>query len=230
MLDEPGDSVSQIATVTLHQPLTIRLELSNGFCMDYDIIDLFVHDTLGMHITTNQYRIQDSIYNQTDLALDLFSSDGFTNYMWFAEDTLGYPVNEFTDDQIQNTQVIPTQKQMVGVFALNPDNCYERDTVWLVIRRPIDVPYDVFTPNNDGKNDFWVIPFAEQYPDLEVFIFNRWGQQVFYSNPYGGDQFHMWDGTSQKNGKELPIGSYYYIIKINDGEQEPITGTVTIIR
>ena len=230
LLDVPGDSVSPATTFTLRQPVTFRLELSNGICMDYDLINLYMFDTLGMHITTEQYRILDSIYNQVGDPLDLFSTGGFTAYQWFALDTLGNDMSEFLTDNEQNTQVIPTQPQMVGVFALNPNSCYERDTVWLIIRQPINVPYDVFTPNDDGWNDFWRIPYAEQYPNLEVYIFNRWGQQVFYSKPYGTDQFHTWDGTSQKNGKRLPIGSYYYIVKPNDGEQEPITGTVTIVR
>jgi len=48
---------------------------------------------------------------------------------------------------------------------------------------------------------------------------------VFESN--GGVDFHVWDGTN--NGKELPVGTYYYIIDLNTGDV-PQTGPVTIIR
>ena len=37
-----------------------------------------------------------------------------------------------------------------------------------------------------------------------------------------------WDGTSL-NGVELPMDSYHYIIKLNDGFEEVI-GTITIVR
>ena len=40
-------------------------------------------------------------------------------------------------------------------------------------------------------------------------------------------EFTPWDGT--KDGNELPVGTYYYIIDLAD-QDEPITGPVTIIR
>ena len=155
--------------------------------------------------------------------MNLSATEGFIAYLWEALD-------DFNDDEIQNTILIPYNNQTITVTGTNYDRCYERDTVYYRIRNFISEIFDVFTPNNDGYNDYWIIPNALQYPDLEVFIFDRWGQQIFYSKPYGTDQFHTWNGKSQKNGNDLPIGSYYYIIKPNDGEQQPLTGTVTIVR
>jgi gliding motility-associated-like protein len=93
--------------------------------------------------------------------------------------------------------------------------------------REIDIIYSGFTPNEDGYNDTWHIPYAADYGDkFEVEIFNRWGERVFHSRGYGADQ--EWDGKFK--GKDLPIGTYYYIIKIHETSYEPITGAVTIIR
>jgi gliding motility-associated-like protein len=76
-------------------------------------------------------------------------------------------------------------------------------------------------------NDKWVIPHAVEYGDkIEVQVFNRWGQRLFYSKGYGGS--NEWDGTFK--GKPVPIGTYYYIITLDDGKTDPFTGTVTIIR
>ena len=76
-------------------------------------------------------------------------------------------------------------------------------------------------------NDKWVIPHAVEYGDkIEVQVFNRWGQRLFYSRGYGGS--NEWDGTYK--GKPVPVGTYYYIITLDDGKTEPFTGTVTIIR
>ena len=62
------------------------------------------------------------------------------------------------------------------------------------------------------------------YPNMEVTIFNRWGETIWRSErgyPV------PWDGRS--NGKALPIDSYHYIINLNNG-RKPVLGNVTIVR
>jgi len=54
-------------------------------------------------------------------------------------------------------------------------------------------------------------------------IFNRYGQLVFESKGYT----KPWDGTM--NGKQLPFGTYYYVIEPGNGRQ-PVTGYVTLIK
>jgi gliding motility-associated-like protein len=113
------------------------------------------------------------------------------------------------------------------VFAITDSGCVVTDSLHVVLARPISKLYSGFTPNGDGINDRWVIPHAVEYGDkIEVQVFNRWGERIFYSKGYGGS--NEWDGTFK--GKPLPIGTYYYIITLNDGKTEPFTGTVTIIR
>ena len=223
VLDNPDDYDLENVSITMRYPMIIRLTVTNYRCMDYDVINLFMFDTIGMYIETDAYRVADSIFDPEGKPLNLSAPDGYSDYLWLADD-------EFEDDEAQNAVLTPFADQDVMVIGTTPDRCYEWDTVFIVIQRPIGDIFDVFTPNDDGFNDYWNIPNALQYPHLEVLIFDRWGQQVFYSKPYGIDEYHTWDGKSQKNGKNLPIGSYYYIIKPNDGEQEPISGTVTIVR
>jgi len=82
-----------------------------------------------------------------------------------------------------------------------------------------------FTPNNDGKNDKWIIDYIDQFPDNTVEIFNRWGERLFYSKGYQVP----WEG--QYNGKPLPVGTYYFIIHLNHpAYPAPYTGPVTIFR
>ena len=82
---------------------------------------------------------------------------------------------------------------------------------------------NAFSPNGDGINDTWEIPFIKNYPSCTVEIFNRYGQKVFYSVGYS----KSWDG--KLNGHPLPVGTYYYIIKIN-AIPNPLSGSITIIR
>ena len=106
------------------------------------------------------------------------------------------------------------------------EGCHEYDSVRIVIRRPIII-YTGFSPNEDGVNDTWEIKNAEGYGDLiHIRVYNRWGEPVFESKGYGVSQ--EWDGT--RNGRPMPVGSYYYIIDVKDGKSEPYTGTVTILR
>jgi len=79
------------------------------------------------------------------------------------------------------------------------------------------------TPNGDGVNDTWNITNAGNYPKGNFEIYNRYGQRVFASRGYSA----LFDGL--KDGKELPVGPYYYVITLNIG-CPPITGSLSIIR
>jgi gliding motility-associated-like protein len=70
---------------------------------------------------------------------------------------------------------------------------------------------NLFTPNNDGYNDTWVVDFPGQVSDFELFIFDIAGSLVYHTTSYQND----WNGTS--NGKPLPEGTYYYLFKSSDG-------------
>ncbi|MEN9300042.1 MAG: hypothetical protein RLZZ429_2355, partial [Bacteroidota bacterium] len=88
-------------------------------------------------------------------------------------------------------------------------------------------PGNVFTPNGDGHNDFFDIKNIEQFPDNEVAVYNRWGNEVYKTKSYSR--------SNRFSGAGLPDGTYFYILKINHiGGQnagiEVVKGFVTIIR
>ena len=70
---------------------------------------------------------------------------------------------------------------------------------------------NVITPNGDGINDYLIFPCLASggYPENEIIIFNQWGDQVYRSYNYKND----WAGTY--NGKDLPVGTYYYVLFLN---------------
>ncbi len=80
----------------------------------------------------------------------------------------------------------------------------------------------LITPNGDGMNDYWYIPYIEEYGQVKVRVFNRFGKLVYKTDAYMND----WDGTS--NGKPLPEGSYYYIL--DTSERGIIKGVINIVR
>ncbi|GEO06568.1 hypothetical protein AAE02nite_42320 [Adhaeribacter aerolatus] len=81
-----------------------------------------------------------------------------------------------------------------------------------------------FTPNGDGINDTWAIKNLSQlYPRCKVSVYNRWGNLVFESVGYSWE----WDGTY--NTQKLPVGTYYYTIKLDD-TKPVLRKSVTIMR
>ena len=82
-----------------------------------------------------------------------------------------------------------------------------------------------FSPNNDGKNDFFYGD-GFGFTNYTLTIFDRWGEKIFVSN----DPEIGWDGTC--NGVESAIDVYVYQLSIVDIFNEPHTynGRVTLIR
>lgn len=101
-------------------------------------------------------------------------------------------------------------------------NCTVSDTVLVKVLLAPVIP-NIFSPNGDGINDTWAIQYLDSYPDCIVEIFDRGGQIVFKSTGYPAN----WNGT--RNGKPLPVGTYYYIINPKNG-RSTLSGSVTIIR
>ncbi len=87
----------------------------------------------------------------------------------------------------------------------------------------VEVP-TAFSPNGDGRNDFFTVPFIEFFPENSFTVINRWGDVVYTANPYQND----WAGTY--DGKPLPQGTYYYLLELNVNEYKAFKGPITILK
>ena len=84
---------------------------------------------------------------------------------------------------------------------------------------------NVITPNGDGLNDGLKIPCVDQLDfNSELRIFNRWGDEVFASTAYKND----WTGTS--NGRQLPAGTYFYLLRVGDDQNKCLQGYFQLVR
>lgn len=94
-----------------------------------------------------------------------------------------------------------------------PDQCSESTVILLVGDEDDCFVPTLFTPNNDGINDYLVIPCleAQRYPQNKIMVFNEWGDAVFTASPYQNN----WDGTV--SDQSLPVGTYFYILDFGDG-------------
>ena len=88
----------------------------------------------------------------------------------------------------------------------------------------ISIP-NAFSPNGDQLNDVF-IPKAANISDFEMYIYNRWGHLIFFTN----DLNRGWDG--KEYGKYVATGIYVYTIKYRDLEGKLLIkkGFINLIR
>lgn len=88
---------------------------------------------------------------------------------------------------------------------------------------------NLVTPDGDFHNDTWEIIGLDAFEEAEVEVYNRWGNMVYYASPYDTP----WDGTVNKGttidgeGK-VPVGTYFYIIRLNEGDKPDFKGYVEV--
>lgn len=117
----------------------------------------------------------------------------------------------------------------VTLFASASGQCQSTYTVAIIVKDGLGPVPEVVTANGDGKNDFFEIKgLYENYPQNKLDIFNRWGNLVYSSTPYKND----WNGTPNAAGKtgsnKLPVGTYYFILQLNDSNQTVFRGFVQL--
>jgi gliding motility-associated-like protein len=81
---------------------------------------------------------------------------------------------------------------------------------------------DVITPDGDGVNDNFEIKGIDKYPRNELFIYNRWGNEIYHSVDYKND----WFGTYK--GQPSPSGTYFYVLINRDNGRKLSVGYLTI--
>jgi len=144
------------------------------------------------------------------------------------EDTLDFhwtPADYLDDPDIKHPLCTPEKSITYTCYVETKQKCNATDSVKISVINDLFIP-TVFTPGNaDGRgtNDYWEIKGLQNYPDCIIRVYNLWGDLIFESVGYA----QAWDGKSGE--KELPTGSYYYIIKLN-AEEKPKTGNLLIIR
>ena len=105
-----------------------------------------------------------------------------------------------------------------------PDLCATA-TVFIKIGEDVDCEApNLVTPNNDGDNDAFIVPCLANHPGSAITFFNRWGDEVFRSDNYQND----WQGTYQ--GEQLPTGTYYYLLEVNDASGTVLNGFLFLQR
>ncbi|HRG00764.1 MAG TPA: PKD domain-containing protein, partial [Bacteroidia bacterium] len=153
--------------------------------------------------------------NFTDLST---GPNSIVNWYWAFGDS--------TAANTQNTQHIYTDQGDYSVLLVVKDmnGCIDSARKDITIILLPDVP-TAFSPNGDGQNDLFLVR-GGPFKDINVRIYNNWGQLIFETN----DQLEGWNGTF--NGTEQPVGVFVWVVEVEmfNGKKIKKTGDVTLLR
>ncbi len=114
----------------------------------------------------------------------------------------------------------------VTLIACNQYGCCDtaQGTVIVTPDNAFYIP-SAFHPKSDGNNRNFQ-GYGVGITEYEMTIFDRWGEQIFFSN----NLYNPWDGTL--NGVDCPQGVYVYYIKVtnNFAVSKEYKGSVTLVR
>ncbi len=183
-----------------------------------DMHNCFVSDSI--YLSVHALPVVDlgiDIYLCGDAGLILDAGDDGTVYSWS------------TGDRSQEITIYQGDRQVISVIVEDEYGCISMDTIVVdecnaeyYFR---DIPTAI-TPNGDGVNDLWNIEKLAAYTQAEVEIYDRWGTLVWKSEPGYSEP---WNGKN-KNGNEVPMDSYHFVITLNIGSKDRITGIITVIK
>ncbi|WP_167398308.1 T9SS type B sorting domain-containing protein [Flavobacterium crocinum] len=138
-----------------------------------------------------------------------------------------------TQDFTENNNIIEVDVSGKGLYEYSLDGIsYQNDPVFQNLSSGIYTVYvrdknncgtitgevfllmypKFFTPNGDGFNDTWNVDLSSLEPEMEISIFDRYGQLIKKLN-----HSNSWDGTF--NGQNLPADDYWFIVKRQNGKE-----------
>lgn len=164
-----------------------------------------------------------STYNLTEAIESLGADENDISFYTSIEDL----------ENEQNEILVPTSYNNTNnpetIFVrLDSPPCYEIFEFELTIENcPPTIP-EGFSPNDDTKNDWFNIQgLYEIFTEHELKIYNRYGDIIFV-----GNNDNSWDGTINRglnnHGSLVPIGTYYYILNLNDPNYRRMVGWVYV--
>ena len=199
-------SLATILPVSL--PGSYSVIVNDGVCISLDSIDIFM-DFAPLDV------LPDSLTRCSDLPITLNAGENLAEtYSWSTSET--------------STSIIPSES---GTYTLTATNyCGTRtETIEILYEKcefTLFVP-NSFTPNNDGINDVW-FPVFDQLNEIEITVFDRWGERVFEGNK----QNYFWTGNVRGGDYYAPIGTYSFKILYRSqfGDDEIIYGHIVLTR
>jgi gliding motility-associated-like protein len=226
LFSSPDDIATGISNLRVGDNLIVWT-LDNGFCGESS------RDTLIINYQRNPAAVNDvvAIEFAIETAVNVLINDNVppNSFIQIISGPMHGTARVISDSSFSYQPGINYIGEDRLVYEVCSDGC-ECDQAEVILRVGENaqcLPPNIITPNGDGINDTFTIPCLlneGDYPNSQVSIFNRWGDEVYRSGiPYR----NTWNGTY--NGEELPADTYFYIVNLGDG-RPPMSGYLLIQR
>lgn len=137
------------------------------------------------------------------------------------------PIQWLDDPSIANPIASPADSTWFFLTTTDSNGCMASDSVLVAVIPTVKIIVpNGFSPNGDGMNDVFTIGYSKGLTISSLQVFDRWGQQVFYTN----NQAQGWDGNI--GATPAPVGVYMWLLQGATGAGLPFQqqGNVTLIR
>jgi gliding motility-associated-like protein len=209
--NKPASSINTLEDV-LQGPHTILITDANGCSY-----------TEGVIVDGSQTELKDCNAGKDTTVffgenVTLRATKGLGSIFWWA------PGEIVSDSSILSPIAFPPSTTTYTFHTRTAEGCECIDRVTVKVIPLIKIP-NTFTPNQDGVNDVWIIDNTQNYDDVELNVYNRWGDRVYFVKDY--EIGKEWDGGS------LPEATYYYVLRFKYPDESKIyeyTGGITIVR
>ncbi len=177
-----------------------------GRCISSDTIRVLYDDTLRVNLGPDTLLCRGE-------QLKLYPAGAGNNYKW--QDSTTMPIYTVTEP---------------GYYAVVANNtCGQAVDSISVLFKDCDCQVylpNAFSPNNDGKNDYFRPIYRCPIADFKLSVYDRWGARVYYTtDPQVG-----WSGRQNKT--PLNVGTYVWVMEytnVNANQLVKKTGTVTVV-
>lgn len=217
-----GDNTFSVEQQPLHQYTAPGIysvtfvAVSNFGCRDTITQSLDVYPSPNAVFTSDPFGFANTVQ------LVQFTDQSYNNvigWIWDFGDSTSPSTAQHPNHSWQNPGTFT-----VTLIVADTNGCTDTARVDYIVSTPPDVPSG-FSPNNDGQNDVFQV-FGGPFTDLEVRIFNNWGELIYVAT----SQTQPWDGT--RDGIPQAIGVYVYTVRATtaDGREYFLSGDVTLLR
>ncbi len=202
-------------TIDIVLPGNYSVDVTSGTCIISAAITVDELEGPVVTVTADPPQVTEGQSSQ-------LTASGLDVYLWDPAATLNDPT-------LPNPLATPVGTTVYTVQGTDSNGCPGSATIEVSVKGDLIVnklgPSKFISPDNgDAINNYWLVDKILDYPQCSVTIYDDKGIKVYDAKPYNND----WDGTF--NGKQLPDGVYYFVIRCDGEENTPRTGSITVLR